>query len=66
MLNMPVNEHTRLLLTADEELWAYICLIRFLLLINKEEEEARGGGLIRKLIQTALRAQNHISEKIMS
>lgn len=50
---IPVNKHTRLLLTVDEELWAYICLIRFFLLINKEEEEAKEGGLMRKLIQTA-------------
>lgn len=49
---MPINKHTRLL-TEDEELWAYICLISFLLLINKEEEEAKEGGLMRKLIQTA-------------
>lgn len=47
---MPINKHTRLL-TEDEELWAYICLISFLLLINKEEEKER--GLMRKLIQTA-------------
>lgn len=58
MLYMPVNKHTRLLLTEDEELWAYIFLIRFLLLINKEEEEVKEGGLMRKLIQTAcVRAQ---------
>lgn len=35
-----VNKHT-VLLTEDGELWAYICLIRFLLLINKEEEELK-------------------------
>lgn len=50
---MPVNKHTRLLLTEDDELKAYICLIRFLLLINKEGEEANEGGLMRKLFQTA-------------
>lgn len=53
MLYTPVNKHTRLLLIEDEELWAYIFLIRFLLLINKEEEEVKERGLMRKLIQTA-------------
>lgn len=36
-----VNKHTGFLLTEDGELSAYICLIRFLLLINKEEEELK-------------------------
>lgn len=53
MLYMPVNEHTRLLLTEDEELSAYISLIRILVLINEEEEEVKEEGLMRKLIQTA-------------